>query len=151
VALTKEGTMSATLHRSGNHSTAGPDGSGPKGGQRPNTRPDDAGPGGRLLRWAWVSVAAIPVALVLAMLVGEGLISMLGYDPGSTTPVPPGAALTAAIPAILVMAAPGFLAVWLGSRALQLGEQRAVLPLVVGAVAALGGILLNVLAYLVGR
>jgi hypothetical protein len=37
----------------------------------------------RDLRRAWVAVALLPVALVLAMVVGEGLISVLGYQSGS--------------------------------------------------------------------
>jgi hypothetical protein len=38
-------------------------------------------PAERDLHLAWWSVAAVPVAFVLAMFAGEGLISMLGYDP----------------------------------------------------------------------
>lgn len=38
--------------------------------------PVGAGPQGRR---AWIAVALIPVAFVLAMVVGEGLVSALGY------------------------------------------------------------------------
>jgi hypothetical protein len=59
------------------------------------------------LRKAWIAVALLPVAFVVAMFVGEGLISALGYDSGESVPVGP--ALLASIPALLVLIAPGSL------------------------------------------
>lgn len=35
----------------------------------------------RALRRAWVAVALVPVAVALGTVAGEGLISLLGYDP----------------------------------------------------------------------
>jgi hypothetical protein len=60
-------------------------------------------------RRAWVAVALLPVALVLAMVVGEGLISVLGYQSGSQEPVPVGPALLAGVPALLILIAPAWL------------------------------------------
>src|SRR5512132_2684203 len=71
----------------------------------------------RDLRRAWVAVALLPVALVLAMLVGEGLISALGYQSGSQQPVPIGPVLLASVPALLILVAPGVAAVYYGRRA----------------------------------
>jgi hypothetical protein len=48
----------------------------------------------RDLRRSWVAVALVPVAFVLAMLVGEGLLSAQGYDP-ATPAIPVGAILLA--------------------------------------------------------
>jgi hypothetical protein len=67
------------------------------------------------LRKAWIAVALLPVAFVVAMFVGEGLISALGYDSGESVPVGP--ALLASIPALLVLIAPGVAAVFYGNRA----------------------------------
>ena len=37
--------------------------------------------GRRLLQFAWISVALTPVAFVAAMVIGEGLLTLQGYDP----------------------------------------------------------------------
>jgi hypothetical protein len=54
--------------------------------------------GKRLLRFAWISVALIPVAFVAAMLIGEGLISLQGNESGADQFPPFGVTLLAAIP-----------------------------------------------------
>jgi hypothetical protein len=105
----------------------------------------------RDLRRAWVAVALLPVALVLAMVVGEGLISALGYQSGSQEPVPVGPVLLAGVPALLILVAPGVAAVHYGRRAHRAGRREAIVPAWIGGVAAVVVVAQNVLAFLVGR
>ena len=60
-------------------------------------------PGRYFLRWAWVSVATIPIGFALGMLVGEGLLALEGYGSGSQQSVPVGPMLVAAVPALLLL------------------------------------------------
>jgi hypothetical protein len=102
------------------------------------------------LRKAWIAVALLPVAFVVAMFVGEGLISALGYE--SSEAVPVGPALLASIPALLVLIAPGIAAVFYGSRAYRAaGRTAAVVAAWIGGAVAGLGVAVNVLAFLVGR
>lgn len=79
--------------------------------------------GGRKpLRLAWVAVAFIPVAFVLAMVVGEGLIDALGY---SSADPPLWLALLVGGPVTLLAMAPAALAVVYGRRARRAGSGRA--------------------------
>ncbi|MFF1381951.1 hypothetical protein ACFVWT_00140 [Arthrobacter sp. NPDC058288] len=114
----------------------------------PAAAPDSAGfrPGRRLLRWAWIAVAAIPVAFVAGMAIGEGLISLQGYNGGDA--VPPGVVALAAGPALLVVLAPEVAAAVLGFRARARGEARGLIPAVIGVVAAAFTILTNTLPLL---
>ena len=85
----------------------------------------------RELRKAWVAVASLP----LAMVVGEGLISALGYQ-SAEQPVPVGPALLAGIPALLILITPGVAAVYYGRRASRAGRRDAKVPAWIGGVAA---------------
>lgn len=76
----------------------------------------DPAKGKRLLRLAWISVALILVTFVAAMLIGEGLISLQGYESGADQLPPLGVTLLAAIPAGLVMSTPAVAAVVFGFR-----------------------------------
>jgi hypothetical protein len=89
-----------------------------------------AEPGGFSL--AWIAVAFIPVFLVLAFVLGEGVISWLGYSSGGSYPWWVGlcADLTAGLVALLPCAA----AVWFALRSRRAGEHRAWAPLLVGGV-----------------
>jgi hypothetical protein len=60
----------------------------------------------RDLRAALIAVALIPVAFVLAMVTGDGLISMMGYGSGGQEAPPIGPMLLASTPAILILVAP---------------------------------------------
>ena len=64
-----------------------------------------------------MAVASLPVALVVAMVVGEGIISALGYQSGGQRQVPIGPALLASVLALLILIAPGVVAVHYGHRA----------------------------------
>ena len=105
----------------------------------------------RDLRKAWVAVALLPVAFVLAMVVGEGLISALGYQSGGKEPVPVGPALLAAVPALLLLIVPGVAAVHYGRRAYRAGRRDANLPAWIGGGVAVVVVAQNLLAFLVGR
>jgi len=90
----------------------------------------------RNLRSAWISVGLIPVAFVLAMFAGEGLIDALGYPSGGPDP-PLWAALLVGGPMTLLAMAPAVLAVVYGRRARRESRSRAALAATVtGAVAA---------------
>jgi hypothetical protein len=107
-------------------------------------------PAERDLRKAWWAVALLPVAFVVAMFVGEGLISALGYESGESVPLGP--ALLAGIPALVVLIAPGVAAVFYGGRAYRTaGRTAAIVAAWVGGAAAALGVAVNVLAFLVGR
>ncbi|GAA2096762.1 hypothetical protein GCM10009841_08620 [Microlunatus panaciterrae] len=100
---------------------------------------------------AWVSVALIPVAFAAAMLVGDGLLTLQGYESGSEQTPPLLPVLLAAVPAMLVLLTPTVTAVWFGLRARREGRQVGLVPALIGMVAGAGAILLNLAAYLVGR
>jgi hypothetical protein len=102
-------------------------------------------------RRAWVAVAVLPVAFVLAMLVGEGLLSALGYESGSETPVPIGPALLAGLPALLILIAPGIAAVYFGRRAYRAGRRDAEVPAWIGGVVVVVMVAQNLLGLVVGR
>lgn len=99
--------------------------------------------GKRLLRVAWISVALIPVAFVAAMLIGEGLISLQGYESGADQFPPLGVTLLAAIPAGLVMSTPAVAAVVFGFRARRHGASTGIIPAVIGILVVAYGILAN--------
>jgi hypothetical protein len=105
----------------------------------------------RDLHKAWIAVGLLPVAFVLAMVVGEGLISALGYQSGSQQPVPAGPALLASVPALLILIAPGLAAVHYGRRAYRAGRPDANLPAWIGGVATVVVVTQNFLAFLLGR
>jgi hypothetical protein len=105
----------------------------------------------RELRRAWVAVASLPVAMVLAMVVGEGLISALGYQSGGEQSVPVGPALLAGVPALLILITPGVAAVYYGCRASRAGRSEAKVPAWIGGGAAVVVVAQNLLAFLVGR
>ena len=97
-------------------------------------------------RRAWLSLLLYPVAFVLAFLVGEGLATALGQEPGEevTWYVP----VLAGIPAVLVFVVPGLLALHFGRRAIRAGDPGGLAPFVVGAVVAVGFVGVNLLGFL---
>jgi hypothetical protein len=104
--------------------------------------------GRRSLRNAWISVAAIPVAFIVAMVAGEGLASLMGYDSGSGELAPLGVMLTAGVAGVLVMVAPAVCAAWFGLRARRQGVASGIVPAVVGIVVGAAAILSNTLPLL---
>lgn len=98
-----------------------------------------------------MAVASLPLAMVLAMVVGEGLISALGYQSGAEQPVPVGPALLAGIPALLILITPGVAAVYYGRRAYRAGRSDTKVPAWIGGGAAVVVVAQILLAFLVGR
>jgi hypothetical protein len=102
------------------------------------------------MRIAWAAVVALPLAFVLASVVGEALISLLGYDPAETA-VPVWAVLAAGVPALLILIAPGVVAVSYGLRAYRAGRRAARWPAWIGGALAVLALGVNLLAFVVGR
>lgn len=89
----------------------------------------------RDFRFAWVSTGLIPVAFVVAMFVGEGLIDLLGYPSGGPD-APLWAVALVGGPTTLLAMTPAILAVVYGRRARREVRRRAAAaPAVIGGVA----------------
>lgn len=99
--------------------------------------------GSRHTRRAWWSLLGFVPSFALAFAVGEGLTSALGYPTGGQEQAPWWAALVAVVPALVVFALPAVFAVHFGRRAVDLGDPRGRVPMVVAVVAASGFVLLN--------
>lgn len=107
--------------------------------QRTAGRDDD-------VRRAWWSFALFVPALVLAFLVGGGLLAALGYSEAAAPPA--GIALAAGTPALLVFASPT-LVVWrYGRRAQQRGHPEGRLPVLVAVAVSGAFVSLNLLQLL---
>ena len=119
---------------------------------RPSGTPADPAPKAdrRVLRNAWISVALIPVAFVVAMLLGDWLLSLQGYESGSEQFPPVGVSLLAGIPALVVMIAPAVTAMWFGLKARRQGLARGIVPAVIGGVFIGRAIITNLLPRLLG-
>lgn len=98
-------------------------------------------------RRAWLSLLLFPVTFVAAFVVGEGLVTLLGYSVGGESP-PVGVMLAAAIPALAVFSVPAALATYFARRAALAGEPHAWMPAYVGLGVAGVFVLQNVLAFL---
>jgi hypothetical protein len=112
-------------------------------GARPRAR--------RELWSAWIAVALIPLALVAGMFIGEGLISLQGFESGASQAAPLGPMLLAVIPALLVTVAPAVGAIWFGLRAHTLGVEAGLLPTLVGFLVLAYVVTANVASAVVGR
>jgi hypothetical protein len=97
-------------------------------------------------RRAWLALLLYPVAFVLAFVVGEGLATLLGDEAGEPAAwyVP----VLAGIPAVLLLALPGLLALRYGRRAVRGGDPSGLAPAVVGAVIAVAFVGVNLLGFL---
>jgi hypothetical protein len=104
----------------------------------------------RVMRFAWISVGLIPVAFVVAMLIGEGLIGLQGFESGSGQTPPVAAILLAAIPAVLVAFAPAVCAIVFGFRARRHGVGVGVVPAGLGIVAVAYTVIANALPVILG-
>lgn len=103
----------------------------------------------RSLRNAWISVAAIPVAFLVAMVAGQALASLLGYDSGGADPAPFGTMLAAGLSAVLIMVIPAVFAIVFGFRARRRGLPGGLIPAVIAIAAAAWAILTNTVPILV--
>jgi hypothetical protein len=109
------------------------------------------GAGSGFTCWAWWSLLGFVPSTVLAFVVGEGLISALGYPTGSETEAPWWAVLVASTPALVLFVLPAALAVHFARRAVRLGDVRARVPMVLAVVVAAGFVLLNGVSALLVR
>lgn len=98
--------------------------------------PRDAARDGRSVTISWVSFAVLPLFLVLAMVVGEVLYALLGYQPENAD-APLWAELVASLPALAVMLVPSVAAGYYGLRAFRVGDRRAVVPAVLAGLVGL--------------
>jgi F0F1-type ATP synthase assembly protein I len=97
-----------------------------------------------------MGVALVPVAFVAAMLVGEGVGSLLGYESGTAAWPSVEVFLLAGLPATVIGLAPALFAVVNGRRAEREGEPQGLVPTVIGAVVALYWVAAPVLTGVVG-
>lgn len=104
----------------------------------------------RPLRLAWVSVALVPLGLVAAMLVGEGLLSTLGFESGVEQAPPFPAVLIAGVPAMVILVLPAVGAIVFGFVARSRGAVKGVVPAVIGIVVAAYFVIANLLPWLLG-
>lgn len=111
--------------------------------ERPSARsPRDTVP---WLARAWTGVALIPVFFFLAFAVGEGAYALMGYKPESAD-APLWVDLVALVPITVTFVVPCIAAVFFGSRATKSGDRRGKLPLVIGAIAGAGLLILTVVS-----
>ncbi len=92
---------------------------------------------------AWLSMLLLVPAFFGAFFVGEGLISLFGYDVGGATRPPLWAGLAATIPALVVFALPLWPVWHFSRRAVAGGRPDARIPLIITAVAVGGFVILN--------
>lgn len=102
-----------------------------------------------LTRRAWWALLGFVPSFGLAFLVGEGLASAMGYSVGDARPSWP-VVLAAVVPALVVFVLPAVAAVHFGRQALALGDHRARVPMTIAVVVAVGFVLTNALAPLLG-
>lgn len=100
-------------------------------------------------RKAWAAAAFIPVAFVVAMVLGEGLLSWQGYESGDDN-IPFGAVALAGGAALLVLEAPCVAAFVLGRRAVAEGDPDGRAPAWIGGILGVLLLVLNLAAFLFG-
>jgi hypothetical protein len=100
-------------------------------------------------RKAWAAAAFIPVAFVVAMVLGEGLLSWQGYESGDDQ-IPFGVLALAGGSALLVLEAPCVAAFVLGRRAIAEGDPDGKAPAWIGAILGVLFLAQNLAAFLFG-
>ena len=93
---------------------------------------------------AWVAIALIPVFFFIAIGVGEGLTSLLGYPAGGAAPT--WVTLVTDLAATVTVLVPCLAAVFFGRRANKAGDRRGLLPAVLGTGAGLGWLILTIVS-----
>jgi hypothetical protein len=85
------------------------------------------------------------VFFFVAFAAAQGIYALTGYDPSAGATPPLWADLVAGIPALLIRFLPCAGAVVYGLRAWREGARAGLVPVVLGALVAVGGVLLVVL------
>lgn len=114
-------------------------------------RGDRIDDGRRALRYSWASVGLIPFSFVAAMVLGDWLVTVQGYQSGSEELLPLSVVALAGIPAMLVLIAPAISAVLFSIKAVRMGTRNGRVPGVIGATFGVGAVLLNLLPFVLGR
>jgi hypothetical protein len=112
--------------------------------EHPAATPPDRPPAPSMVVRAWVAIVLIPVFFFIALGVGEGLISLLGYPVGGTNPA--WVTLISDLAATIVVLLPCLAAVFFGRRAYQAGDRRGLFPAILGIVAGLGSLILTIVS-----
>ena len=99
---------------------------------------------------AWWSLALLPPAFVVAFIVGEGLITLYGYEIDAAESPPRWAILGAGVPALLVFAVPAMVTTHFARRGLAAGDQGARAPMLVAIGITAIFVLQNLAAFLLG-
>lgn len=99
----------------------------------------------RPMRSAWLSLLGIPVAVIVAFVVGSALMASTGTADGEL--LPRGSALVVFVVLLVLLAIPVFLAFRFGRAAAAQGEPKAMLPGWVGLAIAVLGLLQNSAAF----
>lgn len=98
----------------------------------------------------WWSLALFPLAFVAAFVVGEGLVTLYGYEVHAEASPPWWVVLAAGIPALLVFCVPAVVTVYVGRRALKAGDLGARVPMGIAIVLTALFVAQNLLAFLLG-
>ncbi len=115
----------------------------------PATTPPERSRASGALGWAWVAVVLIPVFFFIAIGVGEGVISLLGYTAGEVNN-PIWVILVVDLAAIAVVLLPCLAAVIFGRRAYKAGNRWGLFPVALGTVAGLGSLILTIVSEVAG-
>ncbi len=107
------------------------------------TPPDQPRAPGALVR-AWIAIVLIPVFFFIAIAAGEGVISLLGYPVGGSSPM--WVSLVSSLAALAVVLLPSLAAVFFGRRAWKAGDHRGLFPAILGTVAGLGWLTLTIVS-----
>jgi len=110
--------------------------------------PGVTGEARRAVRLAWLCLGLLPVSLVAAMVLGEWLLTVQGYESGAED-VAVAAAMKAGLPALLVLVAPGLVSIRFGLRARSLGHPDWSAPLLTAVVIVGASVVLNSVQVLV--
>ena len=93
---------------------------------------------------AWIAIGLIPVFFFIAMGVGEGLMSLLGYPAGGAAPA--WVTVVTDLAATVTVLLPCLAAVFFGRRASKAGDRWGLLPAVLGTCAGLGWLILAIVS-----
>jgi len=119
------------------------------GSQAPAARvPDRDTRARRAIRLAWISLGLLPISFGGAMIVGDWLLAVQGYQSGAED-IATTAALKAGLPAVLVLLTPTASAAWFALAAKKLGHPGWKAPMITAAVLAAVSIVLNLVQVLV--